>query len=603
MIEKMTRYNFILLGGEEEQFLAGLQELGVVDITRSFKPVDDASNQLLLKAESLKDAVAFLGSQDFPDVTPLPVSAEDPAEETALLQRRLQDVRFKLEAARKEYFLRKPWGEFNQADFDELERRGYKTRWYCVSKKVFNESWEEIAPLKVIHEEDNQVWFVTVSDNPDYSFPVQEIAAPGGDYTFSEEQIKQYEDELLEIKGHILGLKEEIPEIERKSAQLLTDLDMYLAGKGSESAVEGYVTLFEGFAPVEEDQRLAEAFDGMDALWYKSEAKLEDNPPIKLKGNWFTRMFSVLTDMYGRPQYNGFDPTPYIAVFFLLFFAFCMGDAGYGLVLILVGFLLKKVKSFADMAPLVVTLGIGTTVIGLIFHTFFSMDMLTWTFIPDGVKKFMLPSKIAGYDGTMVLALVVGIVHLSIAMIVKAIYATKNEGFAKTVGTWGWTLLIVGGAIVGGIALAGVLDKAVTKWVLIGLGIVSALAIFPLNNLKRNPLVNTGLGLWDTYQTVTGLLGDVLSYLRLYALGLAGAMLGFAFNSIGQMALGDGSSVGGWIGFILIVLIGHTLNLAMCALGAFVHPLRLNFLEFFKNSGYETSPRNYTPLQKTNNNQ
>ena len=603
MIEKMTRYNFILLGGEEEQFLAGLQELGVVDITRSFKPVDDASNQLLLKAESLKDAVAFLGSQDFPDVTPLPVSAEDPAEETALLQRRLQDVRFKLEAARKEYFLRKPWGEFNQADFDELERRGYKTRWYCVSKKVFNESWEEIAPLKVIHEEDNQVWFVTVSDDPDYSFPVQEIAAPGGDYTFSEEQIKQYEDELLEIKGHILGLKEEIPEIERKSAQLLTDLDMYLAGKGSESAVEGYVTLFEGFAPVEEDQRLAEAFDGMDALWYKSEAKLEDNPPIKLKGNWFTRMFSVLTDMYGRPQYNGFDPTPYIAVFFLLFFAFCMGDAGYGLVLILVGLLLKKVKSFADMAPLVVTLGIGTTVIGLIFHTFFSMDMLTWTCIPDGVKKFMLPSKIAGYDGTMVLALVVGIVHLSIAMIVKAIYSTKNEGFAKTVGTWGWTLLIVGGAIVGGIALAGVLDKAVTKWVLIGLGIVSALAIFPLNNLKRNPLVNTGLGLWDTYQTVTGLLGDVLSYLRLYALGLAGAMLGFAFNSIGQMALGDGSSVGGWIGFILIVLIGHTLNLAMCALGAFVHPLRLNFLEFFKNSGYETSPRNYTPLQKTNNNQ
>ena len=603
MIEKMTRYNFILLGGEEEQFLAGLQELGVVDITRSFKPVDDASNQLLLKAESLKDAVAFLGSQDFPDVTPLPVSAEDPAEETALLQRRLQDVRFKLEAARKEYFLRKPWGEFNQADFDELERRGYKTRWYCVSKKVFNESWEEIAPLKVIHEEDNQVWFVTVSDDPDYSFPVQEIAAPGGDYTFSEEQIKQYEDELLEIKGHILGLKEEIPEIERKSAQLLTDLDMYLAGKGSESAVEGYVTLFEGFAPVEEDQRLAEAFDGMDALWYKSEAKLEDNPPIKLKGNWFTRMFSVLTDMYGRPQYNGFDPTPYIAVFFLLFFAFCMGDAGYGLVLILVGFLLKKVKSFADMAPLVVTLGIGTTVIGLIFHTFFSMDMLTWTFIPDGVKKFMLPSKIAGYDGTMMLALFVGIVHLCVALVVKAIYATKHEGFAKTVGTWGWTLLIVGGSIVGGIALAGVLDKAVTKWVLIGLGILSALAIFPLNNLKRNPLVNTGLGLWDTYQTVTGLLGDVLSYLRLYALGLAGAMLGFAFNSIGQMALGDGSSVGGWIGFILIVLIGHTLNLAMCALGAFVHPLRLNFLEFFKNSGYETSPRNYTPLQKTNNNQ
>ena len=118
MIEKMTRYNFILLGGEEEKFLADLQELGVVDITRSFKPVDDASNQLLLQAENLKNAVAFLGAQEFPDVTPLPVSAEDPAEETALLQRRLQDVRFKLEAARKEYAVRRPWGSFNQAGLD-----------------------------------------------------------------------------------------------------------------------------------------------------------------------------------------------------------------------------------------------------------------------------------------------------------------------------------------------------------------------------------------------------------------------------------------------------------------------------------------------------
>ena len=279
-----------------------------------------------------------------------------------------------------------------------------------------------------------------------------------------------------------------------------------------------------------------------------------------------------------------------------------MGDAGYGLVLILVGFLLKKVKSFADMSPLVVALGVGTTVIGLVFHTFFSMDMLEWN-LPAAVGHCMLPSKIAGYDGTMVLALVVGILHLSIAMIVKAIYATKNEGISKTLGIWGWTLLIVGGVVIGGIALCGVLDKTATKWALIVLGVISAAGIFLLNDLHRNPLKNIGLGLWDTYQTVTGLLGDVLSYLRLYALGLAGAMLGYAFNSIGQMALGDGSSVFRWIGFILIVLVGHTLNLAMCALGAFVHPLRLNFLEFFKNSGYETSPRNYTPLQKTNNNQ
>ena len=168
----------------------------------------------------------------------------------------------------------------------------------------------------------------------------------------------------------------------------------------------------------------------------------------------------------------------------------------------------------------------------------------------------------------------------------------------NALGTWGWTLLIVGGVVVGTLFLLGVLDKDLTKIIVIVLGIVSALGIFVFNDLQRNKLANVGTGLWNTYNTVTGLLGDVLSYLRLYALGLAGAMLGMAFNNIGTMVLGDGKSALLWIPFFLIVLIGHTLNVAMCALGAFVHPLRLNFLEFFKNSGYEANGRNFHPLSK-----
>ena len=152
----------------------------------------------------------------------------------------------------------------------------------------------------------------------------------------------------------------------------------------------------------------------------------------------------------------------------------------------------------------------------------------------------------------------------------------------------------IGSAI--GTTIAG--NAAATKWVIIVLGVLSALGIFVFNDPKRNKLANIGMGLWDTYNTVTGLLGDVLSYLRLYALGLAGSMLGKAFNDIGGMILGDGSNLVMWIPFILIVLVGHTLNIAMAALGAFVHPLRLNFLEFFKNSGYEAAGRNYNPLKK-----
>ena len=185
-------------------------------------------------------------------------------------------------------------------------------------------------------------------------------------------------------------------------------------------------------------------------------------------------------------------------------------------------------------------------------------------------------------------------------MIIKTGQATKTKGFFNSLGTWGWTLLIVGGVVVGGLALIGAIDKEKTKWIVIVIGVLSAMGIFFLNDLHRNPLLNVGSGLWETYNTATGLLGDILSYLRLYALGLAGAKLGEAFNAIGLQALGDGGF--GWVFFILIVVVGHVLNVAMCVLGAFVHPLRLNFLEFFKNSGYEGSGRKYNPLKENINN-
>jgi V/A-type H+-transporting ATPase subunit I len=108
--------------------------------------------------------------------------------------------------------------------------------------------------------------------------------------------------------------------------------------------------------------------------------------------------------------------------------------------------------------------------------------------------------------------------------------------------------------------------------------------------------MNVGAGLWDTYNMATGILGDVLSYIRLFALGLAGGMLGAAFNDLALMVKGDSFLT--WIPFILILLFGHVLNVLMSALGSFVHPLRLTFVEYFKNAGYEGKGSKYNPLKK-----
>ena len=589
MVTEMTKYDFILMSGDMDAFLEKLQSIGVVDITRSTKPVDDHSEKLSSRAGVLRKALALLKN-----VTPAEFAEKgnaDYASDVVETVSEMETLQARLPVLQKEADDLVPWGRFDKTSFDKLKEQGLKLHFYKA--KAIDPDWKEQYALSEISNLGGYSYFVVVSDSDDYDFPLKELPAPEKDYVALEKEIAALQDDIAKKEAHLAELKCRESAIQKELDKTLSKLDLHLAHVSGEKVAEDYITVFEGFAPKENEAALHDMLEQENVFCLVDKAQVDDNPPIKLKNNKFVSMFELLTDMYGRPKYDEFDPTVFISIFFMLFFAFCMGDAGYGLVLILASLGLKKV--LGRIAPLGITLGIATTVVGFLFHTFFSVDMLTWSWLPEGVKRIMLPSQIAGYDGTMVLALLVGIVHICLAMIVKTYQSTKVKGFANSLGTWGWTLLIVGGVIVGGLALMGVMDKALTKWIVIVLGSLSALGIFFLNDLKRNPLLNFGSGLWDTYNTATGLLGDVLSYLRLYALGLAGAKLGEAFNAIGLQALGDGGF--GWVAFILIVVVGHVLNVAMCVLGAFVHPLRLNFLEFFKNSGYEGSGRRYNPLQ------
>ena len=587
----MTKYDFILLSGDADAFLEKLQSVGVMDITRSMKPIDEKSEKLSNRAEIYRKAIAALKE----------VEPAEFAEKTYgdLAVNVLETVKGKEEALNQLAQLNKTldenlaWGRFNVNDIKRLADLGLKLHFYKAKTTSMDPAWKEQYALSEIATDGNYTYFVVVSDQEGYDFPMKELPAPEKDCSTLEKEIAALKDDIEQKDKHLAELKCHEGDLRKEMDRIASKLDLHLAHAAGEKAAEDYITVFEGFAPASTESSLREMLDQENVFYVTDKAKVDDNPPIKLKNNKFVSMFELLTDMYGRPKYDEFDPTVFISIFFMLFFAFCMGDMGYGLVLIIAGLALKKV--LGKIAPLGITLGIATTVVGFLFHTFFSVDMLTWSWLPEAVKKCMLPSTIAGFDGTMVLAIIVGIVHICLAMIVKTYQSTKVKGFANSLGTWGWTLLIVGGVIVGGLALIGVMDSVVTKWVIIGIGVLSALGIFFLNDLHRNPLKNFGSGLWETYNTATGLLGDVLSYLRLYALGLAGAKLGEAFNAIGLQALGDGGV--GWVWFILIVVIGHTLNVAMCVLGAFVHPLRLNFLEFFKNSGYEGSGRTYKPLK------
>ena len=599
---------------EKEGFLEQLQELGVVDISRSEKPVDSDSSVMFHKAERARKTLEFLEGIDYSKdadaeaIAKATVNVEgDPVDFIEECRTRLAELHIANANAEKQLNTRRPWGEYDKKAVDGLADLGYIVRYYSVDAKKFDETWGELYPLQVVSNDGKKVWFVTVAPKGEaYSFPINETAAPEGTYTEASAELAEIKAEMIGCKAGLLNAKDYIPAIKETCNNDLVELDRYLAKEVGQGAAENLVTVFTGFAPVENDAELVEAFDNMGVLYLKEEAVLEDNPPIKLKNNWFTRQFEVFTEMYGAPVYTEFDPTPIVAPFYLLFFAMCMGDAGYGLILILLGIAVAKkwinIAMLKNIGPIISILGAGTFAIGLVLGTAFGIDLSAAEWYPQAMKKIMITGTIAGFPAQMILALGIGVFHICLAMTVKAIGYTKRFGFRETVSVWGWLLLIVGGIATAALGMAKLVSPDVIKWIVIVIGVVSALGIYIFNTPGKNPLSNIGSGLWDTYNMVTGILGDVLSYIRLYALGLAGGMLGQAFNILGGIIVGDGISVINFLPFALILLFGHSLNLAMSCLGAFVHPLRLTFVEYFKNAGYEGKGKEYNPLTKEKNN-
>ena len=614
MITKMTKYSFILLTGEKEGFLEQLQELGVVDISRSVKPVDQDSSVMFHKAERAKKAVEFLESIDYSKdadaeaITKATINIEgDPVDYIEECRAKLTELNTALANAEKQLKARLPWGEYDKKALDGLDSLGYLIRYYCVDTKKFDESWAESYALQVVADNGKKVWFVTVSPKDEsYSFPAQECNAPDGTSAEATAEIERIKSEIIRCKAGLLNAKDYVPAIREGCNNDLVELDRYLADSVAVGVAENHISVFTGFAPVENDGELTEAFDRMGIIYLKEDAVEEDNPPIKLKNNWFTRQFESFTGMYGMPVYSEFDPTAIVAPFYLLFFAMCLGDAGYGIVLLLFGLMLNKgwVKfaMFDGLGTIISILGAGTLVVGTILGTFFGMSLYDAAWVPQALKNCMIVGEVevpgmGMFNIQMLLALAIGVFHICLAMTVKAIGYTKRFGFRENISTWGWLLLIVGGIILAFLGVGKLLSPAAIKWAVIALGTISALAIYIFNTPGRNPLINIGAGLWDTYNMATGILGDVLSYIRLFALGLAGGMLGQAFNNLAEMVRGD--SVITWVPFVLILLFGHILNILMSSLGAFVHPLRLTFVEYFKNAGYEGKGAKYNPLSTT----
>ena len=246
-------------------------------------------------------------------------------------------------------------------------------------------------------------------------------------------------------------------------------------------------------------------------------------------------------------------------------------------------------------------LGATTVVCGLLTGTFFGIDLSqqSWAFLAP-VKKLFITDKnftLFGYSPMMVISVIIGLIQVLLGMVLAGMKAAKLHGWKYAIGKISWVVAIITAIVAFGLPACGVNFPQVVTYVLYGIIALALIGIFFVNSPGKNIFMNFGTGLWDTYGMATGLLGDLLSYIRLFALGLTGGVLGSVFNQLAFDMTSSMSWAIRWLPMLIILLFGHGINFALCMISSFVHPMRLTFVEFFKNADFEGGGKAYEPFK------
>ena len=607
MVEKMKKYSFLIYHKTYPDFLECIRRVGVVHIIEKQKGIpDDATHlhELLATADLLKNTIYTLEHRlENKKLKPeKSIDYKTDGLQTMAMYEDLKTQRDRFivqqQALLKEIEQMAVWGNFDPEIINKFEQAGHQLKFFSCREHEFQSKWKEQFEIVEILRSNAMVYFVAfipvgIEDEPD----AEMMCISNRSLNQLQEALQENQIQIKEIENEIdIFAQQQLENLKNAYRQALGNIDIDKVHLQTEKRADNKLILLEGWAPETKEPELLRALETQDVFYCsKIPDKTDNSVPILLKNNVLTRLFEPIGELYDLPNYHELDLTPFFAPFYMLFFGLCLGDAGYGLLLLVVALIARlKVKpSLKPMLSLVAVLGGAAFVCGTVVGTLFGISLLDvqWQWFAS-FKKFMLNS-----DQLFNLALILGGVQIIFGMFVKAIGTVRRYGFAYSLATWGWIILFLGG---GGVYFASekaLLEPNLARYLTFAILGISCLFIFILNTPKRNPIRNIGAGLWSAYQIATGVLSDLLSYIRLFALGICGGVMGFVFNNLALHISGDIPVVSHLVMFIILV-VGHALNIFISGLGAFAHPLRLTFVEFYKNAGFEGGGKKYTPLKK-----
>ena len=639
MIEPMKKVSVVLLNKEKEEALKALRKIGLVHLEK----IDGASEKLTAFKEYSNNAMlaeSILGEIKLPKQkkgSEAKLSDDKVIElckEVVVKSERKKQLMEEISADTTELDRFAQWGSVSNEDLDFLKEKGIALKLYEISADKYNLVDQDIDTI-LVNNDKKTVRFLIINGGegrPEKLLPEAfEVPFPRISTIQLEEEIRKDEKELDEIQAFYTENAKFVPAITAFKKGLESDIEFENVNSGigcDKEGSENDLAWLSGYVPSAElDDFKQYCADNNWALAYADPEDEDTEVPTKLKNNKFVSLIYPLTDFLGTvPGYHEFDISGWFLLFFTIFFAMIFGDGGYGaLVAVVILFLMVKTKLSGKKVPaafgLFLLVSLATVVWGAVTCTWFGIPVEK---LPQGLVKLSIPVISNAYEDKIwnlpwisdpsigltkdqnlqIFCFSLALIQLCVAHIKAAIRNLADKKGLKVLGDIGSLLQLVG---MFWIVLAMVVNGQVFPMlgnignVPVGKIEVSLIAIgFAMSFIFANYEGSIGASVLESCKNIISVLlgvvnvfSDIVSYIRLWAVGLAGAAISNTVNTLAGPMLGHAIL---FIAAIVLLGFGHGLNMILNVLSVIVHGVRLNTLEFCTHIGMSWSGIKYQPF-------
>ncbi|HDZ76621.1 MAG TPA: hypothetical protein ENH41_00870 [Candidatus Omnitrophica bacterium] len=570
--------------------LSVLRKMGVVHIEHMRTPQAEHITSLEQKLMLLDKALTIVAEEKTQkdDLNENEIASY--VKEIIDFDKQKQKLDLRIEEFEKERVWFDQWGNVSQSTLSDLEESGVFIKLYTTDKKSLK-SIPQDKLVQILREDGNKVYLAFIGSSSKDSLDFVEVLPPSENLHSLERKLETTKDNLNSINDKLQKASSYTNIFSDYKADLLKKLEFCNVRFGMKED-EG-ISCLEGFCPKDTVVLIRKTADKEGWAVFARDPDVPQEAPTLIKNpKWVEIIKPVFKFMGTLPGYEEYDISFWFLIFFSLFFAMLIGDAGYGLFFLITTFFLqRKFKNIIKGPFLLMYLLSGATIIwGAITGTWFGFEQIAQ--LP--VLNFLVVDRINSFVGSnqifmIYLCFLIGAIHLSIA---HGIIAFRFINSVVALGQLGWICIVWAAFFVAGEL---VLSRPMPDFTAI-LGIIGFVLVILFGNPQKNILKGMALSLADLPLKVIGSFSDIVSYLRLFIVGYATVAVAGAFNN---MAVGEGiNSIFAGLLAAVILFLGHSLNILLGLMSVIVHGIRLNMLEFSGHLNMEWSGKEYRPFKE-----